>query len=153
MDIVASGFEAIGLDEDDVLIDVGSGDGRTVLIGSKVFGCKSIGIERDRNLVRLSRQAVLRNGVWDLAEIRHEDALKSDLSEATVVYLYHQEPFLRKLRSQLDGLKEGTNILCLNHPLPWVEMKELVVMEEEGHKHRIFLWEIPPRTLKGSDNE
>jgi predicted RNA methylase len=143
MEAIADGFEAIGLDEDDVLIDVGSGDGRAVLIGSKIFGCRSIGIEKDRNLVRLSRQAILRNGVWDLAEIRHEDALKSDLSEATVVYLFHQEPFLKRLRSQLEGLKEGTKILCLDHPLPWFEMKEVARVEDEGHSRRVFVWEIP----------
>jgi protein-L-isoaspartate O-methyltransferase len=143
MPVLTEAFDIINLDGDDVLVDVGSGDGRVVLVGSKIYDCESIGIEKDKNLVDASRGVLERNRVEDLVEIRHEDALKSDLSEATVLYLYHQKPFLEKLKPQIEKLKPGTVILCLNYKLPWLEMKAIVMQRIEGHEWVVFYHEVP----------
>jgi len=127
----------------DVVFDLGSGDGRTVCIASKIYKCKSVGIEYDRNLYELSKKTVLRNSLSSWVELRNEDALKSDLSSATVIYLYHQSEFLKKLKPQLDKHLEKTNarIICLDYPLPWRnDLPVKMMMSKDGHQHSIFIY-------------
>lgn len=127
----------------DVVFDIGSGDSRVPAIASKIYKCKSVGIEYDKNLFEISKKTVLRNNLSNWVELRNEDALKSDLSSATVIYLYHQSEFLKKLKSQLDKHLEKTNarIICLDYPLPWRDDKPIkVMMSKDGHQHSIYVY-------------
>jgi SAM-dependent methyltransferase len=137
---VEAALEVAGVSSSSIVVDIGSGDGRVCVIAAKVYGCKAIGIELDGNLAALSRKTIERNRVSHLVEIRHEDALKSDLSTASVVFLYHQSDFLKALRPQIERLKPGTVVACLDYPLPWTDSKPIRTLTVDGHQHSIYAW-------------
>ncbi len=95
---------------DDVVIDLGSGDGRTVITAAK-RGAKALGIEYDANLVELSKRHAAREGVSDKATFVKADIFESDFSQATVITMFLLEDLNRKLRPKLLGLKPGTRIV------------------------------------------
>jgi predicted RNA methylase len=72
----------------DVVYDLGSGDGRIVIRAAKKYGVRAVGIEMDSLLLDKARNAAKAAGVSHLVEFRSEDALKADISPATVVTLY-----------------------------------------------------------------
>lgn len=140
-DCIYAALSSTSINTSSVVFDIGSGDGRVCAIASKIYGCRSVGIEYDKNLANLSKQTVIRNKVSHLVTIKNEDALKSDLSTATIIYLYHQSEFLNKLRPQLDNLKVGTTIICLDYPLPWKLDKPIkTIMSNDGHNHSIYIY-------------
>ena len=71
-----------------VVIDLGSGDGRIVIAAAKRFGARGMGVEIDPKLVDLSRANARREGVAERTEFVVRDALKTDLSKASVVTVY-----------------------------------------------------------------
>jgi SAM-dependent methyltransferase len=124
----------------DVVYDIGSGDGRVCILAAKQYNCKAIGIELDENLVNISRLTILKNGVRGRVKIRHEDALKANLSDATVVFLYHQTNFLKMLRPQLEKLAVGTRVICLDYPPPWMDLQPVKTVKVGEHTHKIYMW-------------
>src|SRR5262245_21659325 len=70
--------------KDDVVMDLGSGDGRIPIYASKHFGARSIGVELEGNLVKLSREAAAAQGVGSLAQFVQQDLYEADLSKATI---------------------------------------------------------------------
>ena len=95
----------------DYLIDLGSGDGRIVIVAAKRFGARGLGVELSPDLVRQSRDNAKRAGVAARAEFREQDLLETDLSKATVVTLYLLPEWNLKLRPTLQKLKPGTRII------------------------------------------
>lgn len=95
---------------DDIVIDLGSGDGRTVITAAK-RGAKALGIEYDANLVELSKRHAAREGVSGKATFVKADIFESDFSQATVITMFLLEDLNRKLRPKLLGLKPGTRIV------------------------------------------
>jgi len=139
--VIDVALHAAHVEPSDVVMDIGSGDGRVVVLAAKRYGCRAIGLEFDANLVALSRRTIERNRVVHLVEIRHADALRADLGQATVVYLYHQSDFMTLLRPQLERLRKGTRIICLDYPPSWLDLKPVAKLEVAGHEHRIYVWE------------
>ena len=128
---------------DDVVYDIGSGNGKVVIYAAKKYGCRAVGVELDARIAGISREAVAKNGVQNLVTIRHEDALKSDLSDATVVFLFHQTGFLELLRTQLERLSVGTRVVFLDHPPEWLKLTPATTLKVGEHEHRIYMWEVP----------
>lgn len=126
---------------DDVVLDIGCGDGRVCVLAAKRYGCRAIGIELDANLARLAERTVARNRVRGV-EIRHEDALQADLSAATVVYVYHQTKFLDALRPQLERLKPKTRVVFLDHAPTWLDLSPARTLATDQHTHKLYLWTV-----------
>jgi len=95
----------------DYLVDLGSGDGRIVIVAAKRFGARGLGVEIVPNLVKKSRESAKAAGVADRAEFREEDLFETDLSKATVVTLYLLPEVNLQLRPKLLKLKPGTRIV------------------------------------------
>jgi SAM-dependent methyltransferase len=95
----------------DYVIDLGSGDGRIVIVAAKRFGARGLGVEIVPDLVKKSRESAQRAGVSDRAEFREQDLFKTDLSPATVVTLYLLPEVNLQLRPTLLGLRPGTRIV------------------------------------------
>src|SRR5262249_18532882 len=74
--------------KDDVVYDLGCGDGRIVVTAAKLYGCKAVGIELDKELVKQSKENAKKNNVGKLVTIEETDFFKVDLRNATVVALY-----------------------------------------------------------------
>ena len=130
--------------KDDVLYDLGSGDGRIVIRAAKRFGTRGVGIEIDRDLVSRSRVAAKREGVADLVEFRRQDALTVNLSEATVVTLYLLPEFNAKLRPILQKqLKPGARVVSHDFGIEgWKPDREEKIPDGILHEHTIYLWTV-----------
>jgi len=94
----------------DFVVDLGSGDGRTVIAAAK-RGARSLGVEFDPKLVAFSKSKAASAGVGDKAEFVEGDLFKTDLSRATVITLFLLDDINLKLRPTLLSLTAGTRVL------------------------------------------
>lgn len=102
----------------DVVVDLGSGDGRIVIAAAKYFGARGIGVEIDPKLVAESEENARQAGVADRVRFYARDVLKADISQATVVTMYLLSSLIRKLRPKLLAeLKPGTRIVAHDFPI------------------------------------
>ena len=109
--VIAEILSKAGVGKDDILYDLGSGDGRIVIEAAKKTGCRAVGIEIDADLVGDSRLNAARAGVKDRVRFVVADIFQEDLSEATVVTIYMSGDVNRRLRPKLlRELKPGTRI-------------------------------------------
>jgi SAM-dependent methyltransferase len=95
---------------DDFVIDLGSGDGRTVITAAK-RGAKALGIEYDPNMVELSKRNAAKEGVADKATFIKADLFQSDITQATVITMFLLDEINLQLRSKILDLKPGTRIV------------------------------------------
>jgi len=96
----------------DFLIDLGSGDGRIVIMAAKHFGARGIGVDLNPDLVRLSEYRAHRAGVADRAKFYVRDIFKTELKQATVVTMYLLTELNLRLRPSLLRLAPGTRIVA-----------------------------------------
>src|SRR5262245_19008969 len=112
IEVVDRMLEFADVKKGDVVFDVGSGDGRMVIQAAKKYGAKGVGLELDPRLVELARAEAKRQDVDSLVEFSQGEALKADLSAATVVTLYMLPSFNKQLRPILEKqLKSGTRVV------------------------------------------
>ena len=98
----------------DTVIDLGSGDGRLVIMAAK-RGAKGLGIEYDVKLVEYAKAAAEKAGVSERVQFIKADLFTSDISQATVVTLFLGADLNRKLMPKLLDLKPGTRIVSNTH--------------------------------------
>jgi len=130
--------------KDDVLYDIGSGDGAIVIRAAKKYGVRGVGIEIDDGLVAKARANAFQEKVQDLVEFRAADAFTVDVSPATVVTLYMLPDFNAKLRPILDRqLRPGTRVVSHDFEIPgWVPDKIETVKGDFIHDHKVLLFAI-----------
>jgi hypothetical protein len=105
-------LEFAEVNKGDLLYDLGSGDGRIVVMAAQEFGAKSIGIEVDPVRVLWSRFVIWRRRLQHRAEIIRRNLFSADLSDATVVTLYQGHNVNKRIRDKLDScLKPGTRVV------------------------------------------
>jgi precorrin-6B methylase 2 len=105
-------LEIAEVNSDDVLYDLGSGDGRIIVMAAEEFGAKSIGIEADPLRVFWARRKIKKRGLQDRTEVIRGNFFKTDLSDATVVTLYLGHKVNMKIREKLaEDLKPGTRVV------------------------------------------
>ena len=122
---------------DDVLFDLGSGDGRTIITASKEFGAKSVGIEADLIRLFLSRLRIRRQGLTDLSNVVWGNFFHKDLSEATVVTLYLFQSTNDKLVKKLEKeLRPGTRVI--SHVFTFKSWEPI----EVDDKYSLYLYKI-----------
>ncbi|NNU44368.1 SAM-dependent methyltransferase [Ramlibacter montanisoli] len=95
----------------DHVIDLGSGDGRIVILAAKRFGATGLGVEIDPQLVERSLRSARDAGVAERVQFRVQDLFETDLSRASVITMYLLPEFNLKLRPLILGLKPGTRIV------------------------------------------
>ncbi len=103
--------------KDDVLYDLGCGDGRVCVMAAKLYGCRAVGVDYDLNKVRLARQVVRMNNVSPLVKILHGDVRQVNLDEATVVYVYLPKKILEELTPRFQAQK-ALLVVSYMHRLP-----------------------------------
>ena len=102
-----------GVTPQDVVYDLGSGDGRIVISAARDYGARGVGIDIDAGLVRDSTQNARKAGVEDRTEFRHSDIFAVDLRPATVVTMYLLTSLVHKLEAKLLAeLRPGTRIVA-----------------------------------------
>jgi hypothetical protein len=103
-------LEMAKLTPKDYLIDLGSGDGRTVITAAK-HGSKALGIEYNPDMVELSKRNAAKEGVSDKATFMKADLFESDFSQAQVITMFLLPSINLKLRPKILDLKPGTRIV------------------------------------------
>ncbi len=127
----------------DTVYDLGSGDGRIVLMAAEKFGAKAVGVEYDMPLVTQSRMAIKRKKLENKASIIHGDMLLQDYSPASVVTVYLLPTSNDRMRPILEKqLKPGTRIVCHDFEFSGWTPADTVTIEDdgEGRSHTLFLY-------------
>jgi len=130
---------------EDYVIDLGSGDGRTVITAAK-RGTRALGIEYNPDLVVLSKGNAAREGVTDRARFIQGDLFESDFSEATVITMFLSPAINLKLRPRILALKPGTRIVSNTFTMgEWTPDQTVTVDEKEGCGIycTAYLWIVP----------
>jgi precorrin-6B methylase 2 len=129
---------------DDVLYDLGSGDGRLVIAAAKKFGARAVGFELDAGLVKLARENARKAGVENLVEFRRQDFLTADISPASVVTLYLSYDGNLAVRPQLmQQLRSGARVVSYTFDMgDWSAKIAESYRDKAGNAHMLYLWEI-----------
>lgn len=143
-DVVTRMLELAGTGPDDVVYDLGCGDGRIVIAAAREFGARGVGVDIDPALIDTARAAARAAGVEDRVSFRVEDALTTNLSEATVVTLYLLAASNVKLRPQLTrDLPPGARIVAHNYPIgDWEPDVIDNFTDAEGTERTLYLWRV-----------
>ena len=109
----------------EVLYDLGSGDGRAVIMAAKDFGAKSVGVELRDDLTKRALDSIEKLNIADKTEILQRDIFDVDLSAADVVFLYLTTSANERIKSKLKSeLKSGTRVVSHDYEiLGWKPLK------------------------------
>lgn len=144
-DVVERMLKMARVTKDDVVCDLGCGDGRIVVTAAKEYGCRAIGYDLDPLRVEEARSNAERQGVADLVTIEQKDVLTVDLQGVSVVTLYMGSEINARLIPQLSGLPAGARIVSHDYGLADIPPDKTVTMtsSHSDRKHRIHLWRCP----------
>jgi SAM-dependent methyltransferase len=127
--------------KNDIVYDLGAGDGRIPIAAAKEFGARAIGIEYDANMAELARRNARRAGMDKRVQIITGDIFKENFSTATVVTMYLLPDLNLKLRPLLLEMKPGTRIASHAFTMgDWEPDQHLSVEARDG-----YLWYVPAR--------
>ena len=126
----------------DVVYDLGSGDGRIPITAARRFGARGVGIDLDPELVAQATRSAQAAGVADRVRFVEGDIFESDISPATVVTLYLLTSINERLRPKLQKeLRPGTRIVSHQFRMGDWEPERDVVVDFRS----VFLWRVPKR--------
>ena len=129
----------------DILVDLGSGDGRTVITAAK-RGTKALGLEYNPDLVNLSKANAAKEGVSDKAQFIVTDIFEYDFTNATVVTMFLLSDLNLRLRPQLLEMKPGTRLVSNTFTMGDWKADETVVLEDEDISwNTALLWIVPAK--------
>jgi tRNA G37 N-methylase Trm5 len=147
-DVVERMLSMASVGANDVVIDLGSGDGRLVITAAKKFGARGVGIDIDPARIAEGQANARAAGVEGRVEFRQQDALQADLSQATVVTLYLLSSSNVKLRPRLVGqLKPGSRIVSHQFGMgDWPPDKVDTFTDANGTSRTLYLWTVGANT-------
>ena len=131
----------------DYLIDLGSGDGRTVITAAK-RGVRALGIEYNPEMVELSRRNAQKEGVGDRTTFVKADLFESDFSKATVITMFLLDRINLQLRPKLLDLRPGTRLVSNTFTMgEWNADEKVYANEKEGCTNFCVahLWIVPAK--------
>ena len=131
----------------DYVIDLGSGDGRTVITAAK-RGARALGIEYNADMVALSKRNAAKEGVADRVQFIQADLFQSDFTQATVITMFLLEEINLKLRPQILELKPGTRVVSNSFTMGEWKPDEIATLEKKDHckvSCTAYLWIVPAK--------
>lgn len=142
LSIVERMLDLVGLKAGEKMFDLGSGDGRIVIMAAQRYHADATGIELDSDLAESSAAKIRQMGL-KTAHIIYGDILKQDYSSADVITVYLLPESNIKVRPILDAaLKKGTRIVAHDFPVGgWTPVKTVTIPDDgEGRSHTLFLY-------------
>jgi SAM-dependent methyltransferase len=145
--VVRAMLELAEVKPGDVVYDLGSGDGRIVIIAAREFGARGVGVEIDPQLVAHSRRRAQQAGVASLVQFVQQDLFEADVSPATVVTIYLGHELNLRLRPKLlRDLRPGSRIVSHDFGMgEWPPMRA-VRIDSGDRGHNVLVWVVPPRS-------
>ena len=144
--VVQAMLEVAGVGRDDVVYDLGSGDGRIVIAAARDHGARGVGIEIDPRLVAESIRHAERAGVADRVRFVQGDMFQADLTPATVVTLFATREINVRLRPKLlRELRPGARVVSHRFDMDDWEPDRRIQLDLDGTAYLVYLWTIPAR--------
>lgn len=142
MRVVREMLRAANVGSADTVYDLGSGDGRIVVMAAQKFKSRAVGVEIDEKLVRNSTALIQSLRLDDRARIVQSDMLLIPLHDATVVTLYQFAEMNERLRPILEKqLQKGSRVVAHDFEIPgWVPSTTRTVLSENGLPHRLYVY-------------
>ncbi len=144
-EVVKAMLEIAGVKSDDVVYDLGCGDGRILITASRDFGARSVGVELDKERCEGTAKRIKELGLSHRITVKHGDLLEEDLSPATVVFIYLMPEANEKLKGRLKKfLKPGSRVVSHDFPIEdWeTSVEKRLKVEEDGFDHTIYLYRM-----------
>lgn len=142
--LVQKMLEIAKVTPEDVLVDLGSGDGRTVIAAAKL-NANATGIEFNKDMVELSKKKAEEAGVSDKAKFLNQDLFDYDLSNATVITMFLLPEINLRLRPKLLDLKPGTRIVSNTFTMGEWKPDLEVNIDENSSWNTALLWIVPAK--------
>ena len=138
-------LDIAGVAASDYVVDLGSGDGRTVITAAK-RGAKALGVEYNPKMVELSKANAAREGVTDKATFVKADLFKTDFSQATVVTMFLLPEINLKLRPKILAMKPGTRVVSNSFDMgDWKADRTIESVQKCKDYCGAFLWIVPAK--------
>lgn len=150
--VVNKMLELAQVSGDDVVYDLGCGDGRIVIEAAERFGAHGVGVELDPDLVEMARATVRERGLEDLVAIKHADIFELDFHDATVVALFLWPTLNAQLVPQLSELKPGSRIVSHAFGIEGYVPDRVIekpIPDADPGEHTLYLWTIPLKKAEG----
>lgn len=139
-DRIRKALKLVNLQPDEILYDLGAGDGRVLLIAAREFGAKAVGIEVGPIQCALIWLRAVASGFGNKIQIKWENYLKANLKDADVVYVYATSREVLKLASHLEKqMKQGSRVVSISADFPNWEPSTF------DDPELIFVYEMPPK--------
>jgi protein-L-isoaspartate O-methyltransferase len=132
------------VEKDDIVYDLGSGDGRLVITAAKKYGARGVGIDIDPARISEARENAKKAGVEDKVRFLEQDLFKSDFHDATVVTLYLLEELNLRLRPHIFAqVKPGTRVVSHAFTMGDWEPDAERTIKKEGENYDAYYWVVP----------
>ncbi|MCC6586039.1 MAG: class I SAM-dependent methyltransferase [Bryobacterales bacterium] len=139
-EVVDAMLKLADVKKDDVLYDLGCGDGRIVVTAAKNFGVRAVGVDIDPERIREANENAKKAGVADRVKFIEKNLFDADIKDATVVTLYLLPDVNRKLKPKLlKDLRPGTRIV--SHQFDMGDWKPAKKMDLDYRT--LYLWTVP----------
>lgn len=144
-EVVNRMLEVANVQRDDVLYDLGSGDGRIVITAAQKYGTRGTGIDIDPQRIQESNENAQKAGVANQVRFLQQDLFKTDISDATVVTLYLLPSVNVKLRPTLLNLQPGTRVVSHAFDMgDWRPDQTLTVeVPDRSRTYTVYYWVVP----------
>ena len=145
LDVAQKMLEVAKVQPDDVVYDLGSGDGRIVILAAQKFGAHAVGVEINSDLYEESSERIRKLGLQGRAQILHENMFEVNVRHATVVTLYLLTAVNERLRPMLEKqLRSGARIVSHDFQIPgWQPEQTVNMLSKNGVPNKIFLYIRP----------
>jgi SAM-dependent methyltransferase len=146
--VVERMLELAEVKKDDVVYDLGCGDGRILIQAARKYGARGVGVDLDPQRIEEARKNAEKEGVSHLLQFRAEDGTQTDVSQATVVTLYMFKWFNNAIRPKLQKLRPGSRIVAHDFDIDEWKPTSVVTLEPEkdgpgiDRSHVLYLWKI-----------
>jgi SAM-dependent methyltransferase len=140
-EVVGAMLEIAKVGKDDLVYDLGCGDGRIVIAAAQKAGARGVGVDLDPERIKESIENAQKANVIDRVQFFQQDLFQTEIGKATVVMLYLWPEVNLKLRPKLfRELKPGTRVVSHSHDMGSWEPDQTITTSE-GHK--VHFWVIP----------
>lgn len=141
-EVVDAMLKAANVTKNDVVYDLGCGDGGIVVAAARNYGARAVGIDIDPQRIQEANENAKKNGVTGKVKFIQADLFESNISEATVVTLYLLPTLNLKLRPKLMAeLKPGTRVV--SHSFDMGDWKPEKTVDVDGRT--VYFWTIPEK--------
>lgn len=143
-EVVEEMLKVANVGKDDVIYDLGCGDGRIVITAAQKYGARGVGVDINADRIKESNENARKAGVTDRVKFFQQDLFETDLREATVVTLYLLPDVNRRLRPKLfRELKPGTRVVSHAFDMgEWNPEKVLKITTDKDRERTIYYWVI-----------